>query len=66
MRTGNLLIYSAAELFSISQRALPRCRPETSWMWALAFGQHEDRAPTLGYEPTREAAMAASVKSWRE
>jgi hypothetical protein len=29
------------------------------WMWTLAFGQHEDRMPTHGYEPTREAAMAA-------
>jgi hypothetical protein len=27
-------------------------------MWALAFGHHEDRTPTHGYEPTREAAMA--------
>jgi hypothetical protein len=32
---------------------------------ALAFGQHEDRTPTHGYEPTREAAMAAFAKSWR-
>jgi hypothetical protein len=28
------------------------------WMWTLAFGHHEDRSPTHGYEPTREAAMA--------
>jgi hypothetical protein len=35
------------------------------WMWTLAFGQHEDRAPTHGYEPTREAAMAAFATSWR-
>jgi hypothetical protein len=35
------------------------------WMWTLAFGHHEDRAPTHGYEPTREAAMAAFAKSWR-
>src|SRR5262249_5465034 len=28
----------------------------------LAFGQHEDRTPTHGYEPTREAAMAAFTK----
>ena len=28
-------------------------------MWTLAFGYHEDRTPTHGYEPTREAAMAA-------
>jgi hypothetical protein len=26
------------------------------WM-TLAFGHHEDRTPTHGYEPTREAAM---------
>jgi hypothetical protein len=36
-----------------------------SWLWTLAFGQHEDRWPTHGYEPTREAAMAALAKSWR-
>ncbi len=35
------------------------------WMWTLAFGHHEDRTPTHGYEPTREAAMAAFAKSWR-
>jgi hypothetical protein len=37
----------------------------TPWMWTLAFGQHEDRTPTHGYAPTREAAMAAFAKSWR-
>jgi hypothetical protein len=37
----------------------------SSWMWALAFGHHEDRTPTHGYEATREAAMAAFAKSWR-
>jgi hypothetical protein len=36
-----------------------------SWMWTLAFGCHEDRTPTHGYEATREAAMAAFAKSWR-
>ena len=35
------------------------------WLWMLAFGQHEDRWPTHGYEPTREAAMAAFAKNWR-
>jgi hypothetical protein len=40
--------------------------PEGSpWLWTLAFGQHEDRTPTHGYAPTREAAMAAFAKSWR-
>jgi hypothetical protein len=38
----------------------------TPWMWTLAYGQHRDRSPTHGFEPTREAAMAASfAKSWR-
>jgi hypothetical protein len=31
----------------------------------LAFGHHEGRMPTHGYEATREAAMAAFAKSWR-
>jgi hypothetical protein len=35
------------------------------WLWTLAYGLHEDRTPTHGYEPTREAAMAAFAKSWR-
>jgi hypothetical protein len=35
------------------------------WMWTLAFGHHEDRAPTHGYAATREAAMTAFAKSWR-
>ena len=40
--------------------------PEGSpWMWMLAFGHHEDRTLTHGYEATGEAAMAAFAKSWR-
>jgi hypothetical protein len=40
--------------------------PEGSpWKWTLAFGYHEDRTPTHGYEPTRDAAMTAFAKSWR-
>jgi hypothetical protein len=35
----------------------------SAWMWTLAYGQHEDRTPTHGYEPTREQAMAAFDKS---
>jgi hypothetical protein len=27
-------------------------------------GQHEDRLPTHGYEPTCEAAMEALARSW--
>ena len=37
----------------------------TPWMWTLAYGYHEDRTPTHGYEPTREAAMQAFARSWR-
>jgi hypothetical protein len=37
----------------------------TPWMWTLLLGYHEGRTPTHGYEPTREAAMAAFAKSWR-
>jgi hypothetical protein len=36
----------------------------TPWLWTLAYGQHEDRTPIFGYEPTREAAMVAFAKSW--
>jgi hypothetical protein len=39
---------------------------ETPWLWTLAFGHHEDRTPTHGYAATREAAMAAFAKSWRQ
>jgi hypothetical protein len=31
----------------------------------VAYGYHEDRTPTHGYEATRESAMAAFAKSWR-
>ena len=37
-----------------------------SWMWTLAYNYHEDRTPTHGHEPTREAAMAAFAKGWRQ
>jgi len=35
------------------------------WLWTLAYGHHEDRTPTHGYEATREGAMAAFARSWR-
>jgi hypothetical protein len=34
-------------------------------MWTLSYGEHEDRTPTHGYEPTREAAMQAFARSWQ-
>src|SRR4051812_15642248 len=36
------------------------------WMWTLDIGQHEHGSPTQGYAATREAAIAALAKSWRE
>jgi hypothetical protein len=39
----------------------PQGRP---WMWASGHNGHIRRA-AHGYEPTREAAMAAFAKSWR-
>jgi hypothetical protein len=43
----------------LSQTA-PKHRP---WMWTS--NEHKGRPPAFGYEPTREAAMAAFAKSWR-
>jgi hypothetical protein len=39
--------------------------PGKPWAWTLAYGFHENRSPTHGYEPTREAAMAAFAASGR-
>jgi hypothetical protein len=36
----------------------------TPWMWTRAYGDHEDRTPTHGYESTRQAAMQAFARSW--
>jgi hypothetical protein len=46
-------------------RAAADALEATPWLWTLAYGHLEDRTPTHGYEPTREAAMAAFAKSWR-
>ena len=35
----------------------------TPWMWVIAYGDHEDRTPTHGYEATRQAAMRAFARS---
>jgi len=42
-----------------------RAAPKDAPCGDLAYGQHRDRSPTHGFEPTREAAMAAFAKSWR-
>lgn len=35
---------------------------DASWLWTLAYGQHEDRTPTHGYEATRKAAWRLSLR----
>jgi hypothetical protein len=52
---------------TVMKRAQGEERKQLSekYLWTLAFGHHEDRTPTHGYEPTREASMAAFAKSWR-
>jgi hypothetical protein len=40
----------------------PEGRP---WMWASGHSAATIRRAAHGYEPTREAAMAAFAKSWR-
>ena len=45
----------------------PNAAPVGSpWMWTLIFPHHEGRTPTHGYAESREAAMAAFAKSWRQ
>jgi hypothetical protein len=55
----------AALILKRASRSRPWGEWDAPWFWGLAYGQHEDRAPTHGDEPTREAAMAAFAKSWR-
>jgi hypothetical protein len=50
-----------------SSVASSRCRfapQDRTWMWAIGHKGHIRRA-AHGYEPTREAAMAAFAKTWR-
>jgi hypothetical protein len=42
----------------------PAAPQERPWMWASGHNGDINRA-AHGYEPTREAAMAAFAKSWR-
>jgi hypothetical protein len=42
--------------------AAPQDRP---WMWASGHNGDSVNRAAHGYEPTREAAMAAFAKSWR-
>jgi hypothetical protein len=43
---------------------VPIAPPDRPWMWASGHNGDIRRAGH-GYEPTREAAMAAFKKSWR-
>ena len=48
-----------------AHRPQPRQEGAAATVGMPWFGHHEDRAPTRGYAATRQAAMAASAKSWR-
>jgi hypothetical protein len=39
--------------------------PGRPWMWASGHSAATVKRAAHGYEPTREAAMAAFAKSWR-
>ena len=43
---------------------VPIAPQDQQWMWASGHNGNIRRA-AHGYEPTREAAIAAFVKSWR-
>jgi hypothetical protein len=36
----------------------------SQWVWTISYHYHEDRTPTHGYEPSRDAAMKAFFRSW--
>jgi hypothetical protein len=36
----------------------------SQWVWTISYHYHEDRTPTHGNEPTRDAAMKAFFRSW--
>ena len=67
LASGTTTIYDVLADATIVGRIMKvHAAPEGSrWMWTLAFGHHEDRTPTHGSEPAREAAKAAFAKSWR-
>jgi len=44
----------------------PGAPQDRQWMWASGHSAATVKRAAHGYEPTREAAMAAFVKSWRK
>jgi hypothetical protein len=55
-----MIIFSAVICLFGGNVAASECPFDIS----CTYGYHEDRTPTHGYEPTREAAMLAFAKSW--
>ena len=56
-----MLFRSVGRIFHLDAAA-PEGRP---WMWASGHSADTIERAAHGYEPTREAAMAAFAKSWR-
>jgi hypothetical protein len=59
---GLILTPSASEARIFKAQVAPQDR---SWMWASGHSAATVKRAAHGYEPTREAAMAAFAKSWR-
>jgi hypothetical protein len=59
------MMCSLMALWSVALCEQPHRPRERRGCRRWAYGQHEDRTPTHGYEATREAAMAAFAKNWR-
>jgi hypothetical protein len=63
-RVGVLMSFSAPYGAVVGRILRAHAAPVgTPWMWTLAYGDHEDRTPTHGYEATRQAAMQAFARS---
>jgi len=62
-----VLLYAARALARAASALAATAAPDRPPIArTLAYGHHEDRTPTHGYEATREAAMAAALaKGWR-
>ena len=65
LRTSLILKETIKDLYKRLTMKAAAVPVGTPWMLTLAFGHHEDRTPTHGYEAPRDAAMAAFAKSWR-
>lgn len=48
---------------SVGRIMLSNGSAASQWAWTISYHYHEDRTPTHGYEPSRDAAMKAFFRS---